>query len=91
MGGHRAGFRRQLAKAGPLPFKDKEVVLMLSEHETVLVLRRALQAPEVMLDDAVWARPRRLRPQLLRGTSKVAVPLRPGTCMPYGATAVGYH
>ena len=53
MSGHRAGFRRQLAMAGPLPFKAKEVVLMLSERETVLVLRRALQAPEVMLDDAV--------------------------------------
>jgi len=53
MSGHRAGFRRQLATAGPLPFKAKEVVLMLSEHETVLVLGRALQAPEVMLDDAV--------------------------------------
>jgi hypothetical protein len=53
MSGHRAGFRRQLVTAGPLPFKAKEVVLMLSEHETALVLRRALQAPEVMLDDAV--------------------------------------
>ena len=39
---------------------------MLSEHETVLVLRRAPQAPEVMLDDAVQARPDRLRPQQLR-------------------------
>ena len=53
MSGHRAGFRQQPATAGPLPFKAKEVVLMLSEHETVLVLGRALQAPEVMLDDAV--------------------------------------
>ena len=53
MSGHRAGFRRQPATAGTLPFKAKEVVLMLSEHETALVLRRALQAPEVMLDDAV--------------------------------------
>ena len=51
--GCQAGFRQQLATAGPLPFKAKEVVLMLSEHETVLVLGRALQAPEVMLDDAV--------------------------------------
>ena len=62
MSGHRAGFRRQLATAGPLPFKAKEVVLMLSEHETALVLRRALQTSEVMLDDAVQARPGRLRP-----------------------------
>ena len=53
MSGHRAGFRRQPATAGPLPFKAKEIVLMLSEHETVLVLGRALQAPEVVLDDAV--------------------------------------
>jgi hypothetical protein len=53
MSGHRAGFRRQPATTGPLPFKAKEVVLMLSEHETVIVLGRALQAPEVMLDDAV--------------------------------------
>jgi len=52
-GRHRAGFRRQLATAGPLPFKAKEVVLMPTKHETVLVQRRALQAPEVMLDDAV--------------------------------------
>ena len=49
MSGHRAGFRRQLATAGPLPFKAKEFVPMLSEHGTVLVLGRALQAPEVML------------------------------------------
>ena len=53
MSGHQAGFRRQPATAGPLPFKAKEFVPMLSEHETVLVLGRALQAPEVMLDDAV--------------------------------------
>jgi len=39
---------------------------MLSEHGTVLVLGRALQAPEVMLDDAVQARPGRFRPQRLR-------------------------
>ena len=90
MSSHRAGFQRQLATAGPLPFKAKEVVLMLSEHETALVLRRALQAPEVMLDDAVQSRPGRLRLQRLRGAPKVAVPLRPGTCMPYEATAVGY-
>ena len=90
MSGHRAGFRRQLATAVPLPFKAKEIVLMLSEHETVLVLGRALQGPEVMLDDAVQARPGRLRLQRLRGAPKVAVLLRPGTCMPYGTTAVGY-
>ena len=65
-GGHRAGSRRQLATAGPLPFKAKEFVLMLSERGTVLVLKRAPQAPEVMLDDAVQARPDRLRPQQLR-------------------------
>ena len=64
---------------------------MLYERGIVLVLGRAPQAPEVMLDDAVQGRPGRLRPQQLRGTSKVAVPLRPGTCMPYGATAVGYR
>jgi hypothetical protein len=39
--------------AGPLPFEAKEDVLMLYEHETDLVRRRALQAPEVMLDVAV--------------------------------------
>ena len=50
---HRAGFRRQTAAAGPLPFKAKEFVLMQTKHETVLVQRRARQAPEVMLDDAV--------------------------------------
>ena len=33
---------------------------------TVLVLERVPQAPEVMLDDAVQARPDRLRPQQLR-------------------------
>ena len=49
MSGHRAGFRRQPATVGPLPFKAKEIVLMLSEHETVLVLGKALHAPEVML------------------------------------------
>jgi len=60
----QAGFRQQLATAaGPLPFKVKEVVLMQTKHETVLVQRRSLQAPEVMLDDAVQARPGRLRPQ----------------------------
>ena len=63
---HRVGFRRQTAAAGPLPFKAKEFVLMLSERGTVLVLGRAPQAPEVMLDDAVQARPDRLRPQQLR-------------------------
>ena len=50
---HQAGFRRQLSTAGPLPFKAKEFVLMQSKHETILVQRKALQAPEVMLDDAV--------------------------------------
>ena len=69
--GHRAGFRRQLATAGPLPFKAKEFVPMLSERGTVLVLGRAPQAPEVMLDDAVQARPGRLRPQRLRRAPKV--------------------
>ena len=59
---HRAGFRRQTAGAWPFPFKAKEFVLMLSERGTVLVLGRAPQAPEVMLDDAVQARPDRLRP-----------------------------
>ena len=39
--GHRAGFRRPLATAGPLPFKAKEFVLMQTKHETVLVQRRA--------------------------------------------------
>ena len=63
---HRVGFRRQTAAAGPLPFKAKEFVLMLSERVTVLVLGRAPQAPKVMLDDAVQARPDRLRPQQLR-------------------------
>ena len=60
-GSHRAGFRRQPAAAGPLPFKAKEFVPMLSERGTVFVLGRALQAPEVMLDDAVQAHPGRLR------------------------------
>ena len=61
--GHRAGFRRQLATAGQFPFKAKEFVPMLSEHGTDLVLGRAPQAPEVMLDDTVQTRPGRLRPQ----------------------------
>jgi len=39
---------------------------MLSENGTVLVLERALQAPEVMLDDAVQARPGRLCLRRLR-------------------------
>jgi len=80
-----------VATAGPLPFKAKEVVLMQTKHETVLVQRRALQAPEVMLDDAVQARPGYLRHQQLRRAPKVAAPLRPATCTPYGAAAVGYH
>src|SRR6185503_17487396 len=88
--GHRAGFRRPLATAGPLPFKVKEFVPMLSEHETVLVLGRALQAPEVMLDDAVQARPGRLCLRRLRGTPMVAIPLWPGLYMSYGTAAVGY-
>ena len=62
---------------------------MLSEHGTVLVLGRALQAPEVMLDDAVQARPGRLCLQRLRGIPKVAIPLRPGLYMPYGTAVVG--
>jgi len=90
-GSHRAGFRRQLAVAGPLPFKAKEFVLMQTKHETVLVQRRARQAPEVMLDDAVLACPGHFRLQRLRRTSKVAVPLQPETCMPYEVAAVGYH
>jgi len=88
---HRAGFRRQTAAAGPLTFKAKEFVLMLYERGTVLVLGRAPQAPEVMLDDAVQARSERLRPQRLRRAPSVAVPLRPAMCTPYGATAVGFH
>ena len=60
--GHRAGFRRQTETAGPLPFKAKEFVLMLSECGAVLVLGRGPQAPEVMLDDVVQACPGRHRP-----------------------------
>ena len=86
--GHWAGFQRQLATAGPLPFKAKEFVPMLSEHGTVLVLGRALQAPEVMLDDAIQARPSRLCLRRLRGTPKVVIPLQPGSYMPYGTMAV---
>ena len=90
MSGHRAGFRRQLATAGPLPFKAKEVVLMLSEHETALVLRRAQQAPEVMLDDVVQARPDRLRPQQLRNLQgDSSTPARNVHAL--RATAEGYH
>ena len=63
---HRAGFRRQTAAAWPFPSKAKEFVLMLSKRGTVLVLERAPQAPEVMLDDAVQARPNHLHPQQLR-------------------------
>ena len=62
---------------------------MLSEHGTVLVLGRALQAPDVMLDDAVQARPGRLCLRRLRGTPKVVIPLRPGSDMPYETAAVG--
>ena len=36
MSGLRAGFRRQTATAGPLPFKAKEFVSMLPRHMTVL-------------------------------------------------------
>ena len=61
MSGQRAGFRRQTATAGALPFKAKEFVPMLSERGTILVLGRALRAPEMMLDDAVQAHPGRLR------------------------------
>ena len=39
---------------------------MLSEHGTVLVLGISLQAPEVMLDDVVYVRLGRFRPQRLR-------------------------
>ena len=39
--GCQAGYRQQLAMAGPLPFKAKEVVLMQTKHETVLGQRRA--------------------------------------------------
>jgi len=60
--GCQAGFRQRLAMAGPFPFKAKEVVFMQTKHETVLVQRRALQAPEVMLDDAIQARPGRFAP-----------------------------
>ena len=63
---------------------------MLSERGTVLVLGRALQAPEVMLDDVVQARPGRFRLQRLRRAPKVEAPLRPGTYIPYGTTAEGY-
>jgi len=87
----QAGPGRQLATAGPLPFKAKEFVLMQTKHETVLVQRRARQAPEVMLDDAVLACPGHFRLQRLRRTSKVAVLLQPRTCLPYEAAAVGYH
>ena len=40
MSNHRAGFRRQTAAAGPLPFKAKEFVSMLPRHMTVLRLGR---------------------------------------------------
>jgi len=84
--GHRASFRRQLAMAGPLPFKAKEFVPMLFERGTILVLGRALQAPEVMLDDAVQAHPGRLRLRRPRRIPKVAVPLRPGSaCLTNGS------
>ena len=56
MSNHRAGFRRQTAAAGSLPFKAKEFVSMLPRHMTVLRQGRALRAPEVMLDDVVQAR-----------------------------------
>ena len=35
---------------------------MLSEHRTILVLGEAPQTPEVMLDDAIQARPGRHHP-----------------------------
>ena len=64
MSNHRAGFRRQTAAAGPLPFKAKEFVSMLPRHMTILRQGNAPRAPEVILDDAVQARPGclRLRP-----------------------------
>ena len=83
MSNHRAGFRRQTAAAGPLPFKAKEFVSMLPRHMTVLRQGRAPRAPEVMLDDAVQARPGCLRLRRLWRNSKVAVPLRLGMCRPY--------
>ena len=55
-----------MAAVGSLPFKAKEFVSMLLRHMTVLRQGRPPQAPEVMLDDAVQARPDRLRPQQLR-------------------------
>ena len=59
---------------------------MLSERGTVFVLGRALQAPEVMLDDAVQEHPGRLRLRRLRRTPKVAVPLRPrSACLTNGS------
>ena len=61
MSDHRAGFRRQTAAAGPLPFKAKEFVSMLLRHMTVLRQGRPPRAPEVMLDEAVQARPGCLR------------------------------
>ena len=70
MSDHRAGFRRQTAAAGPLPFKAKEFVSMLPRHMTVLRQGRAPQAPEVMLDDAVQARPGCLRLRRLWRTQR---------------------
>ena len=45
MSNHRAGFRRQTAAAGPLPFKAKEFVSMLLRHMTVL--RQGRPPPEL--------------------------------------------
>ena len=70
MSNHRAGFRRQTAAAGPLPFKAKEFVSMLPRHMTVLRQGRALRAPEVMLDDAVQAHPGCLRLRRLWRTQR---------------------
>ena len=70
MSNHRAGFRRQTAAAGPLPFKAKEFVSMLPRHMTVLRQGRAPRAPEVMLDDAVQARPGCLRLRRLWRTQR---------------------
>ena len=45
MSDHRAGFRRQTAAAGPLPFKAKEFVSMLPRHMTILRQGRAPRVP----------------------------------------------
>ena len=70
MSDHRAGFRRQTAAAGPLPFKAKEFVAILPRHMTVLRQGRAPRAPEVMLDDAAQAHPGYLRLRRLWRTQR---------------------